>query len=762
MIIHPFTKTFLIATVIFALFAPPVRGSPLRKRIQSNAPGWDSHLTPYPAVSRGDVVFQYRSEAANGNVSIPDPYNYFETSDASDFVKTQLAFTKTYLDKLEDLDATRSAIKEAQSYEPFYAPQPYGPGNDVTYQYYFKETGAKYWRSYIAKQKDLDVASQNNFATLPGKLLLDDSLLGGKFTFEQQISPDGTKLLYSIADPDTYDNVKAYVRDISNPLTDKSRATQEGGYGHYPDVITDIQGGSEIWSGDSKSIFYTSTDGSIRYHVLGTDAKDDPVIAKGDKDISYGWWLVLSDDLKYIFASGSSSTETFEGRRVYVASLDQKISGPIKWVPISTDYTFYWDYATSIDGNLYFRTTKGAPNHQIVRLNLDFTKAVLTDDFSIFTQGAESVTVIPQRPNAKITYFVTYDNDKILIVYNKDDAAELIAFNLKAGAKLQQLALDTLSTSVSLQAFPTSPEVYVQITSLNTPSKFYHLSWDHVTNRFISQLAYQQKGGIIDPDKYVVQRQSAPSKAGDVEIPFYVLHRKDLKLDGSHPVIINFFGAFGYNLPTWYDPNHFAFVHSYDAVYILAAPRGGGEKGDDWHKAGQLNNKQNTIDDILAVTQYAIDQKWTNLGKVIFNIQSSATATGSAAVNQAPEGLFGAFIGTRGYFDLLRIDQSKYKEKRIAEYGSPSDPKAFDWLRKYSPLHNVDSRKAYPTFLLYPPDDDSGAEYWHTYKFISELQHDLPNNPNPLLLGNGTVDQNERDAIAFALAAHTIGFKLVK
>ncbi|PWN36825.1 uncharacterized protein FA14DRAFT_183196 [Meira miltonrushii] len=752
-------KAFIFVTVAFSVFGT-VQSVPFKKRIQSNAPGWDPHSTPFPTVRRGDVVFQYRSDAAKGNVSVPDPYNWLENSDVSSFKQAQLAFTKTYLDKLEDLDAVRAAIKDAGSSATLYAPVPYGPKEDPTYLYSFKDINTKFSRSYIAKQKELDDASRTNFAKLPGKVLIDDSLLGGKVTWQQQISPDGTKVLYSIADPDTYANVKVFVRDVSNPLTDTTQKSQEGGYGHYPDVITDYSPGTEVWSGDSKSFFYTGSDRSIRYHVLGSDVKSDPVLLKPNKDKNGYLWTEVSDDQQFVFVFGSA--DSFNGRGFYAASLDQEISGPIKWVPISTDYAFYWDYVTSVGNDLYLDTTKGAPNHQIVRVTLDLTKAVLTNDLSIFTQGAESVTAVPQRPDAKVTNFASYDNDKVLITYNKDDATEVFAFSLTTGAQLQQLALDIPSTSTLLQAYPSSTDVYVQFYTLSSPSKFYHLKWDHAKNRFSSQLAYQQTNGVIDPEDYVVQRQTAPSKTGNVQIPFYVLHRKDLKLDGSHPVIINFYGAYGLNWDTVYDAKHFAFVHLYNAVYVLAAPRGGGEKGEDWHRAGQFNNKQNTFDDVISVAQFAIDQKWTSPGKVILNVAYAGASASAAIVNQAPEGLFGAYTGYYGIYDFLRLDQSSIKATLIAEYGDPSDPKAFDWLRKFSPLHNIDPRKAYPTILIHPPADGSSTPSWHSYKYISELQYQLPNNPSPLLLGDANDTEEDRYATDFALAAHTIGFKLVK
>ncbi|MCO5590128.1 hypothetical protein L7F22_044097 [Adiantum nelumboides] len=731
----------------------------LSKRVQANAPGWDPRSTPFPPVRRVDTTFQY-SSAENGKVSVGDPYNWFEKSDASTFVDSQLKFTKTYLDKLEDLRAMRSAINQA-NFPKVRPPTPVGPKDDPTYSYYFNEGGYSMGYLYIAKQKDIDQAAKTHYATFPGKVFIDESLLNGELLWLQRLSPDGSKSIYTTVDQITFGNGKLFVRDVSSPLTDKSKPVQEGGYGRYPDKITDFQYNSDVWSSDSKSFFYVATDSTIKYHVIGTDAKNDLVFVQPNKDNKGNWWIEISDDGNFILLFGTS--DTFDGNRVFVASLDQGISSSMKWLCISPDYNFAWDYATNVGNEFYFRTSKDAPNQHIVRFTLDFTKATKTDSsFSTFTHGVDDgVVVIAERTNANFAHYITFDNDKILTVYDKNDVPEFTAFNLKTGANLQNLDLGILSTSNELKAYPLGTDVYIQVSSLNTLAELYHLKWNHDTNKFTSELIFQEKTKIIDPATFVVEQQWVPSKTGDVKVPIFVLHRKGLNLDGSHPVIINFYGAYDYVLESWYDSHHMAFVHSYDAVYVLASPRGGGDLGDDWHKAGQLQNKQNTFDDIISVAQYAIDQKWTSPGKVILNVQSAGASAAAAIINQAPEGLFGTFIGTSGMYDMLRSDQSTDKVARAAEYGSPSDPKAFDWLRKYSPLHNINPKKTYPTILLYPPVDDGGigAEIWQSYKYISELQYDLPNNPNPLLLGNGTDTQEERSATAFALAAHTIGFK---
>lgn len=739
-------------------FLATVESVPFSKRAPFNAPGWDPRSTPFPPVRRGDVVFQYRSHEAKGNVSVPDPYNWFESGDAEEFINSQVAFTKTYVDKLEDVDAIRSAIKDVNLHPTITGASAFGPKHDPTYLYYFQEAGSKFWISHIAKQKDMDDAARTKYANLPGKVLIDDNLLGNKVSFRQQISPDGTKVLYSVGDVDTWDNVMLFVRDVSNPLIDKLQKVQEGGYGHYPDVITKLQGGSESWSGDSKSFFYSSPDGSVRYHVLGTTVKDDPVVVKPDTDKNFVWWTQLSDDNQYIILYGQGNSL---GRRAYVASLDQNISGPIKWLPVAADDTFFTQYATNNGQDFYFRTAKGAPNHRIARFTLDFTKAIQTDDMKSLTQIAHDVTVVPENPDAKLSQFVTYDTDKIFTIFVRGNVAQYIAFNLKTGARLQELLLDTLSNSAWSDGFGYGKDVYLTVNALNTPVQFYHLKWNSATNTFTSELVYQQKSKVIDPDKYIVERQWVPSKTGNVKIPIFILHRKGLKLDGSHPVIIDFNGAYGYSYLSWFDANRYAFVRSYDAVYILAAPRGGGELGDSWHKSAQTNNKQNTFDDVLAVAQYAIDQRWTRPGQVILQVSYSGVMAAAAIINQAAEGMIGAYLATNGIFDLLRSDQSNDKEKRAAEYGSPSDSRAFDWLRKYSPLQNINPKKAYPTILVYPTVDDTSAEPWHSYKYISELQFELPNNPNPILLGNSTAEEDERVATAFALAAHTLGFKRV-
>ncbi|MCO5590131.1 hypothetical protein L7F22_044100 [Adiantum nelumboides] len=732
------------------------------KRAQANAADWDTRSTPFPPVRRGDVVFQYRSEAAKGNVSIADPYNYFETSDSSDFNQAQLAFTKAYLNKLEDLNLMRTAIKDANA-PIFRTPIGFGPKEDPLYLYYFGKDGYGSGNLFSAKQNDIDDAAKNHFATFPGKVLIDETLLGGQLLYLYQISPDGSKLLYSTADIKTFANVKLFVRDLSSPLNDKSKPNQEGGYGRYADVITDLEIGSEVWSGDSKGYFYVASDTSVRYHLIGTNNKEDIVVVQPNKDDQGDWWVQFSKDGNYIILYGS--VNGFDTSRVYVASLDQGISTSMSWLCIAPDYTFAWNYTTNVGTDFYFSTSKGAPNQQFVQFTLDFTKAKKSDNsFSTFTQGSDSIVVIPETPDTNLAYYTIFDTDKVLVKYEKDNMLAFSAFNLKTGILLQKLDLGILSTSVEMHAYPFATDIYLQVSSLNTPTQLYDLKWNRVSNKFSSELIFQQNIHNIDSSSYIVERHTAPSKAGDVKIPFFILYRKGLKFDGSHPAIINFFGAFGYTFPTWYDSHHFAFVHKYDGLYILAAPRGGGELGDDWHKAGQLQNKQNTIDDVIAISQYAIDQKWTSSGKVILNVQYSAALASAAVVNQAPEGMFGAFVGTSGLYDMLRLDQSTtHKASRIAEYGSPSDPKAFDWLRKYSPLHNIDQKKSYPTILLYPPVDDGGVggEVWHSFKMISELQYSLSSNSNPILLGNGTDTQEERSATAFALAAYTIGFKSV-
>lgn len=755
-------KAFAIELILLHFALTPIflgiaDGFPVNKRV-SNAPGWDPRSTPFPNVRREDVVFQYRSEATKGNVSISDPYNWLEKSDVNEFTKSQLSFTKSYLDKLEDLQEMRNAILKS-FFTILRPPVAIGTKEDPTYTFYGNQSGDGLGYLYIVDQKQLDQADQSHSNTLPGKVLIDESLLQGRLLWDQKLSPDGTKTLYTTVDAKTYENGRCYVRDTSSPLIDKSQPAQEGGYGRHPDIISDSKLGTETWSGDSKGFFYTAKDSSIKYHLLGTDAKDDVVLVKPNKDERGDWWLQLSDDLKYVVLYGSSGKHS--GSSVYVASLDQPISSSMKWLCISPDYSSSWDYATNLGIEFYFRTNQNAPNSQIIRFSLDFTKAVKSDDLKNFTTGEKSSVLIPPRSDAKIDHFITYDSDKILIVYGKNNMPEFIALSLKTGKDLQRLDLGKLSTSIQLSALASSKDVYVKVSSLNSPGELFHLKWNQESSEFTSKSILKQKSDFINPDNFVLEQKWAPSKTGDVQVPFLVLYRKGLKLDGSHPLIINFYGAYSVSLDPYYDSHHMAFVRSYDAIYILASPRGGGELGEDWHKDGQLDKKQHTIDDVMGITQFAVDQKWTSPGKVILNVQSAGASASAAIINQAPEGLFGAFIGTRGMYDLVRSDQSTDKSSRAAEYGSPSDAKAFDWLRKWSPLHNIDAKKAYPTVLIYPPIDDTAAEPWHSFKYISELQHDLPNNPNPILMGNGTDTQEERSATAFALVAHTLGLKRV-
>lgn len=199
-------------------------------------------------------------------------------------------------------------------------------------------------------------------------------------------------------------------------------------------------------------------------------------------------------------------------------------------------------------------------------------------------------------------------------------------------------------------------------------------------------------------------------------------------------------------------------VNDYDAVFVLTYPRGGGEvKAEEWHQAGMLDKKQNTIDDVNAVIQYLIDKKIAAKGKVVIYGQNAASTVAMAVTNQAPEGNLGLVILKDGMYDLLRFSTSPGSQEYVLEYGDPQKPKDFDWLRKISSLHNVNASKKYPAILFLPDSDPD--EQWQARKMIAELQHDLPNNPSPLFfsLPDPTLsdDENAREQSAYAIALAT-------
>jgi prolyl oligopeptidase len=200
----------------------------------------------------------------------------------------------------------------------------------------------------------------------------------------------------------------------------------------------------------------------------------------------------------------------------------------------------------------------------------------------------------------------------------------------------------------------------------------------------------------------------------------FVTAAKGLEPDGTHPALLTAYGGYGASLPPDYSPD-IPFWLERGGVYAVANIRGGGEYGEEWHRAGMLGNKQNSFDDFIAAAQALSSLGYTSASRLAIYGHSNGGLLIGAAITQRPD-LFAVAVPNAGHYDMLRYHLFTAGTAWVSEYGSPADPDAFRWLAAYSPLQNVKPGTCYPATMLLAADHDDRVVPSHAYKFAAALQ----------------------------------------
>jgi prolyl oligopeptidase len=234
----------------------------------------------------------------------------------------------------------------------------------------------------------------------------------------------------------------------------------------------------------------------------------------------------------------------------------------------------------------------------------------------------------------------------------------------------------------------------------------------------------------IDPSAYVTEQVWYPSKDG-TRVSMFVVRRKDMQKDASHPVLL--YGYGGFNIPSVpaFRSTLYPWLEA-GGVFAMANLRGGGEYGEAWHDAGRLHKKQNVFDDFIAAGEYLIKENYTQPAKLAIFGGSNGGLLVGAAMTQRPE-LFGAVICSAPLLDMVRYHLSGGGKTWIPEYGNPEKPEDLKVLHAYSPYHHLTAGVKYPAFLMLSPEHDDRVDTLHARKFIAAIQN-ASAGPNPALI----------------------------
>ncbi|KAG0040784.1 hypothetical protein BGZ83_002443 [Gryganskiella cystojenkinii] len=696
----------------------------------------------YPEVRRTDVTYTQHG------VTVADPYSWLEdphSEETEAFIEAQNKIASQFMNKFEDKQKFKERVTELVNYERYGTPFKRGD-----YYYYFHNSGLQPQR--VLYQQDT-LESEPRVFLDPNSLEADGtaSLRIHKFShsgklYAYAISKSGSDwctIYVSDCHGNKLDDVIEWVKFTQIVFTHDDQGFYYSSF-EKPDVDA-VKAGTETASNINQRLFY---------HRIGTPQSDDVLVFFDPENPLYKPGANISDDGRYILLS--IRKDSYPARKLYIGDLEAAGSAIItqdyKWDKLIDDFEAQYVYLANDDTLFYFRTNSDAPRNKIVTYSL--------------TQPEKGfIDLVPQSEDVLIDAAVV-DGNKLVLCYMRDVKDIIVVHDLISGQFLYPIPLPvgTLGGIVGLRE---TKEFFTTFSSYLTPNSIYRYDFDVEDPE--KRLSNFRKANVKNFDNTLFETKQVFYESKDgIKIPMFVTHRKDLVFDGNNPTFLYGYGGFGSSRKAAYSSKYVVFMQHFGGVVAVANIRGGGEYGQDWHRAGIVLNKQNGFDDFQYAAKYLLNEKYTQPAKLAISGGSNGGLLVAACVNQAPE-LFGAAVAQVGVLDMLRFHKFTIGHAWQSDYGHPDD-KAEDFhnIHKYSPLHNVHKSKAYPAVALFTSDHDDRVVPLHSFKHIAELQYTAgPCTSNPLVMrvetkaGHGSgkpiTKQIEEITDMFAFIATAIG-----
>jgi prolyl oligopeptidase len=370
------------------------------------------------------------------------------------------------------------------------------------------------------------------------------------------------------------------------------------------------------------------------------------------------------------------------------------------------DYTL----AGNIGDTLYFRSDKDAPRGRLIAIDLD------TPDESAWRE------IIPESED--LLKQVTLVGGRFIAEYMHDAYSQVALFE-PDGTEVGPIPLPGIGSASGFGGRSDDPETFFRYESFNTPDVISRLD---VKTRETAE--FRRSEMDFDSDDYVVRQVFYSSKDG-TRVPMFIAHHKDVTPDGRRPTLLYGYGGFDISLTPSFSITRLAWMEM-GGVYAVANLRGGGEYGQEWHKAGTRLRKQNVFDDFIAAAEFLIAEKYTNPDKLAIFGGSNGGLLVGAVTNQRPD-LFAAALPAVGVMDMLRFHRFTAGRFWVDDYGSADDPAEFRALHAYSPYHNVEQGTEYPAMLITTADTDDRVVPGHSFKYAAAIQA-AQAGPAPVLI----------------------------
>lgn len=441
----------------------------------------------------------------------------------------------------------------------------------------------------------------------------------------------------------------------------------------------------------------------IYWHTLGTPQEEDRLVfhRPDAKELSFSPFLTA--DQEYLLIHVNHGTDPRNG--FYYQKLDGE--GPIVRFLEPGEATFrFWG---SEGSKFFFFTDWQSPKGRVIAVDVEDP------------DRENWVEVIPEQED--VISQGRYIGGKFVIAYMHNASSRLCIFG--AGGELEEEAgLPAMGFIEGLSGQQDHREFFISFTSFLHPSAIFRYDLD--AGRLEP---FGRRELKFNPEDYETSQVFYPSKDG-TQVSMFLVHRKGLELNGENPCLLYGYGGFNIAITPSFSASRILWLEL-GGVYAVANLRGGSEYGDEWHRAGMLDKKQNVFDDFIAAAEWLIENGYTKREKLAIEGRSNGGLLVSACMTQRPE-LYGAVLCIVPVTDMLRFHKFTVGRYWIPEYGDPGNPEHFEFLYRYSPLHNVKKAEYPPTFVITAQGDDRVVP-GHAFKFAAALQ-EAQQGDAPILL----------------------------
>jgi prolyl oligopeptidase len=624
---------------------------------------------------------------------INDSYRWLEdftSNDSLDWVKRQNKFTKAFISKNKYKKDIANYLEQIWENESISIPYKI---EDKTF-YYFNDGSFQQSKLMI---KDCDKCDE--------RVLIDPNT----FSDDGTISLGGTS--------------------VNNSANMIAFSISDGGSDWRVWKVLDIETGEVLedeikwakfsgasWENDDSGFFYQKYDEpkgellkevnespKLMFHKIGTDQSEDYVVYENPDQPRWGWGINVIEDTNIKILSISEGTD--ERNRLYI-----QLNTGEKFIPLIDELIGAYSFIDSKEGILWFYTTEGAPKGKIVNLEIKNNSFVWNDVIQESENSIRSVNIV---------------NNSFVINYLVDTFSSIKIFDL-SGNFVQDLELPKDGTIGGFGGEIDDTKTYFSVSNYVTPREIYEINLDSLDVK----LFWKEEIVGYESEDYVSELKFYPSKDG-TKIPIHISYKKGLNINQDTPLMLYGYGGFNISLLPGFRKTHAAWKNL-GGVYAVANLRGGGEYGSEWHEAGMLLNKQNVFDDFAFAAKFLHENNIGSEKTTAIIGGSNGGLLVAATMLQNPD-LFKVAIPQVGVLDMLRFSKFTIGWAWESDYGSVDKKDEFENLLAYSPLHNIEKDRCYPTTLVTTASRDDRVVPSHSYKFAAKLQ-EYQGCENPILI----------------------------